>query len=68
MDDVDDTVCVVEIVPEVSEDPNEPYEEEDDGDAVGMTRLDEPAKLEPKVEGANRLDDTPGLLTVVLKL
>ena len=68
MNDVDDTVCVVDIVPEVSEDPSEPYEEEDDVDTAGMTRVDEPAELEPKFEGATTLDDTPGLLILLLKL
>ena len=67
-DDVDDMVCVVESVSEVSEEPIEPYEEEEEGDTVGMTRLDELAELEPKFEGAITLDDTPGLLMIVLEL
>ena len=49
MDEVDDTVCVVDIASELSEDPSEPYEEEVDGGTV-ETRVDGPAEVEPEVE------------------
>ena len=42
MEGVDDTVCVVDIVSEVSENPNELYKDEDDGDTVGTRREDRP--------------------------
>ena len=65
MDEVDDTVCVVDIALEVSEDPSEPYEEEDEGGTV-ETRVDGPAELEPEVEMVITLDDSPELVELVL--
>ena len=65
MDEVDDTVCVVDIASEVSEDPSEPYEEEDEGGTV-ETRVDGPAELEPEVEMVITLDDSPELVELVL--
>lgn len=59
MDDGNDAVCAVELVSEVSEDPSEPYELEDDEDSVGMVSGVEPAALELEVEGVITLDDDP---------
>ena len=63
---VDDTVCVVDIVPEVSDDPNELYKEDDDGDTVGTRGEEDPAELKPELIDATVLDDNPGLLVLVL--
>ena len=66
MEGVDDTVCVVEVVSEVSEDPNELYKEDDDGDTVGTRREDETAELKPEFVDAIALDDKPELLVLEL--
>ena len=63
---VDDTVCIVDIVPEISEDPSELYKEDDDGDTVETKREDEPAELKPELIDATVLDDNPELLVLVL--
>ena len=66
MEGVDDTVCVVDIVSEVSEDPNELYREDDEGDTVGTRRGDETAEVKPELIDAIALDDNPELLVLVL--
>ena len=66
MDGVDDTVCAVEIVSEVGEDPDELYKGDDVGDTVGMRRGDEPVELKPELIDTIVLDDDPRLLILVL--
>ncbi len=65
MEGVDDTVCEVDVVSEVSEDSNELYKEDDDGDTVETRREDETAELKPEVVDAIALDDKPELLVLV---
>ena len=66
MDGVEKTVCAVEVVSEVGEDPKELYKEDDVGDTIGTSREDEPVELKLELIDTIVLDDEPGLLVLGL--